>query len=137
MHRHLRSTGLSELASDTLSETLPVQHLRSVRRLWHRAQYSARSSRSAFVRKKPRRHWQSQRSQTQALVLSQVFRLGNDHSGILRRLSWSGVLPCHFQRTQSRHYVPKRHIIILKNNIVIIFSNIYKSYRCCHSIAII
>ncbi|WP_280120324.1 hypothetical protein [Sangeribacter muris] len=24
MHRHLRSTGLSELASDTLSETLPV-----------------------------------------------------------------------------------------------------------------
>lgn len=24
MHRHLRSTGLNELASDTLSETLPV-----------------------------------------------------------------------------------------------------------------
>ena len=24
MHRHLRSTGLSELASDTLSETLPI-----------------------------------------------------------------------------------------------------------------
>ncbi|WP_280120192.1 MULTISPECIES: hypothetical protein [Bacteroidales] len=25
MHRHLRSTGLSELASDTLSETLPIK----------------------------------------------------------------------------------------------------------------
>ena len=27
MHRHLRSTGLNELASDTLSETLPVEHV--------------------------------------------------------------------------------------------------------------
>lgn len=27
MHRHLRSTGLSELASDTLSETLPIPSL--------------------------------------------------------------------------------------------------------------
>ena len=25
MHRHLRSTGLNELASDTLSETLPLR----------------------------------------------------------------------------------------------------------------
>lgn len=107
---------LFEVTPLTLAELLP--HLE-----WHGAKYSARSSRSAFVRKKPRRHRQSQRSQAQALVLAQVLRLGNEHSGILRRLPRPGVLPGSFQRPQSRHHAPRRYAI--KTSIVA--SNLLRS----------
>ena len=100
VHRHYTFTG--------------VQHLRLICRLRHWPQYSAR---------KPRRHRQSQWPQAQAVVFAQILRFGDEHSGILRRLLRSGVLPRHIQRPQPRHYASCRYAI--KTSIVA--SNLLRS----------
>lgn len=86
-----------------------LQHLRPLCRLRHWPQHSARQ---------PRRHRQSQWPPPQAVVLSQVFCLRDEYSGILCRLPRPGVLPRHIQRPQSRHYAPRRHSLITRNDII-------------------